>query len=855
MSRRGHITKTNRVTRRALGAGESGTSVAGPSAEPAAGLATGVVPAAWAVALVIWTGVVADLDGPPGRLCGAAIAGVAVAIYARRQQGRSSAGGSLLGLLTFALATGALAVPRIGPWLAASVGIGILWLSGRHRAGNAESPQGRSALVVLTLLVGCHFAVTLFVARSAFAWHVTDAVAGAVSRVAMWLHVAHVSFGSSQLLLPAVGTLLLPVVLMPAWDRRWLKTVLVALAVVFLGLVATAAVGSCLTLHPHRTTVKVLTGTLAFQATALGLWAIVAAATYARLPLSAPSGSTRHGRRRKVALVLGCLLPLGVTASGWHGETARVGTVLVYRDNPGDFRIPDMKTWGKHAAGRFGLLCDYLRSLGYPSAYTAPGQLERDLRAATAIVLPQPTKRLSAEDLRALRMFVARGGGLLYLLDHTNVGRCMLPANDVLAPYGIRPKFDTALPAKTGWWTDLKASGHPTVCGMSGERCEAGWWVGASLNIERGAQPLLVGTRCWSDWGNTRNVKRAYLGNYRIDRRERVGDLVLAASGNTRSSGRVIAFGDTSTPQNLAVAQSWRYLGRTMSWLTARPEWQGWRWARTAGLVAMVIGCLALVVQRARLSIVALLVAGTLAAGLAPEWFRPSFPRALPGRDVVLVYAPALGRYSLESMKEDGLWGTQLAVARAGKLPRIIDTLDPRELAEARFLLMVSPGGSLSGADGALLSDWVMKGGQLTVACAPEDWHSFSRMPIFSGAEVTSHSLGNGQATDIRDGVRYACMAYSLAADESIWRPLLFRLGECFAAMSVRGRGRVTLIADPAFVTCRNTEGEKDGHVENCRWLSSLWYSARTRSGVGGAAVASGMAPKKPPTPPAAPVQ
>lgn len=841
-----------------MGAGESGRAVVQPLAEPAAGLATGVVPAAWAVALVIWTGVVADLHGPPGRLCGAAIVGAAVAIYAREKQGRSSAGGCLLGLLTFALATGALAVPRIGPWLAASVGIGMLWLSGRHRAVTDYSPQGRSALVVLTLLVGCHFAVTLFVARSAFAWHVTDALAVAVSRVAMWLHVAHVSFGPSQLLLPAVGTLLLPVVLIASWNGRWLKTTLLTLAVVLLGLVVTAAIGSHLTLHPQRTMVKVLTGTLPFQATALTLWAIVAVAAYARLPLSAPSGSTRHGRGRKVALVLGCLLPLGVIASGRHGETARVGTVLVYRDNPGDFRVPDMKTWGKHAAGRFGLLCDYVRSLGYPSAYTAPGRLKDDLQNAAAIILPQPTKRLSAEDLRALRMFVARGGGLLYLLDHTNVGRCMLPANDVLAPYGIRPKFDTALPAKTGWWTDLKASGHPTVYGMINERCEAGWWVGASLNIERGAQPLLVGTRCWSDWGSTRNVKRAYLGNYRIDRRERVGDLVLAASGNTRSGGRVIAFGDTSTPQNLAVAQCWRYLGRTMSWLTAGPEWRGWRWIRTAGLVAMVIGCLALVVQKHRPSIVALLVAGTLAAGLAPEWSRPSFPRALPGRDVVLVYAPALGRYSLESMKEDGLWGTLLGVARAGKLPRIIDTLDPRELAEARFLLMVSPGGALSGADGALLSDWVMKGGQLTVACAPEDWYSFSRMPIFSGAQVTSQGLGNGRATDIRGGARYSCMAYSLTADESIWRPLLSRLGECFAAMSVRGRGRVTLIADPAFVTCRNTEGEKEGHVENCRWLASLWYSANARPGVGragGAAIAPGTIPKNSPTPAAMPAQ
>jgi hypothetical protein len=761
----------------------------------------------------------------------------------------------MFGLLAFALAAGALMVPRIGPWLAALAVAAVLWLPGRLRGEMREAPHGDDAPVMLMLLTGWHFSLTLLVARSAMAWHATDAVAGAVSRFALWLRLAHVSFGASQLLLPVVGTLLLPVMLVFSRTRRYLKLSLVTLAAALLGLVVTAAVGSHLTLHPHRTTEKVLTGTLTFQAVALTLWAIAAVSAYTWVLASVPAAFTHNGRRGKIALVLGCLLPLGVIASGWHGEGARVGRVLVYRDNAGDFRAPDMKTWGKHAAGRFGLLCDYLRSLGYPSAYTAPGQLQKDLRAATAIVLPQPTKRLSAEDLRAVRSFVARGGGLLYLLDHTNVGQCMLPANDVLAPYGIRPKFDTALPAKTGWWADLKASDHPTVRGLSDERCEAGWWVGASLDIGHGAQPLLVGTRCWSDWGNMRNVKRAYLGNYKIDQRERVGDLVLAAAGNTRSNGRVIAFGDTSTPQNLAVAQSWGYLGQTMSWLTARPEWRGWQWVRTAGLIAILAGCLGLILQRNQPSAVAILVAVTLATAFAPRGFRPLFPRPLPGREIVLVHAPALARYSLESMKEDGLWGALLAIARAGKLPRLIDTVDPRQLDRARYLLMVSPGAALSAAEGKLLSDWVMNGGQLTLACAPEDWRSFSRMSVFSGAQVTYRSLGNGRATDIGKGVRYACMAYALADDDSIWQPMLFRLNECFGAMSVRGRGRAVLIADPSFVTCRNTEGEKDGHLENCRWLAALYYSPQVRTGVvrtKDAAAVAGTATKKPPIRPAA---
>lgn len=474
-------------------------------------------------------------------------------------------------------------------------------------------------------------------------------------------------------------------------------------------------------------------------------------------------------------------------------------------------------------------MVDYVRAMGYPAAYTGPGRLNKDLAGAAAIIMPQPSKRFAVEDLQAVRSFILRGGGMLYLCDHTNVGGCMTPANELLAPYGIRLNFDTALPAVPGWWADLVARDYPPMQGLNNDRCGFGWWVGASLKLEPEATPLLVGTRCWSDRGNMRNAVRAYLGDYRVNRRERVGDLVLAAAGNTGNTGRVVVFGDTSTPQNVAVAQAWDFVSQTVAWITARQEWRGWVWMRLLGFLAMVVGFVSLRLFSFRPLPLCGLAAFIVAAGLMPHGFAGLQLRASPGREIVPVYAPALGRYSLESMKENGLWGSLMAIERAGKLPRIVDHIDARQLYLSRHILMLSPGAPLPSRDRELLSGWVARGGQLVISCAPDDWHSMSRMSVCSGADVTYHSLGSGPAIDSGGNTRYGCSAYALRIDRSVWTPVLIRLNECFAAVSQRGRGRVVLLADPAFLTCRNTEGEVSAHTENSRWLSGLFHTASVR--------------------------
>lgn len=800
----------------------------------------------WGLAMSLWTDAVADLHGAPARLCGALVVAIVTAHRARSGSGWPVLRSAGLGLVTCAGAALALMLPSIGPWAAACVFALALWLQRRQDVvpGDATRDDGGPGAVLL--LTGVHLALTVGLSRCGPGWLAASGVATAVSHCANALRIAHVDFGPSQLLLGAVGTLLLPVVLLGFQGRHRARSAGIALGVTVLGLLVTAAVGSHVILRHPGLLEKVSTGTVRFQAEVLAVWGLAALWTYGWLRTPAGAGQ-QVGRGR---VVLACLLPLGIVLSGWHGETPRVGRVLVYRDNAGDFHVPTVKTWGKRAAGRFGLLCEYVRAIGYPSEFTGPGKLTKDLPGAVGLIMPQPTKRLSAEDIKALRRFVYLGGGMLYLGDHTNVGRCMEPASEVLAPYGVALKFDTVLPSRSGWWADLVARDHPAVRGLRNERCQSGWWVGASLRVSPLATPLLVGTRCYSDWGNARNSKRAYLGNYRIDRGERVGDLVLAAAGASSGRGRVIVFGDTSSPQNLAASQAWEFLSSMLAWLTSRPEWPGWAWVRVVGLVCMVTGCVGLALVVGRPLVLACVVLAALVLCLAPRGFTPVQLLSRSGRETVLVHMPPLSRSSLELMREDGPWGTLLSIARGGKLPHTVVDLRQWDLSRARHLVMLAPGSPLTRRERDMLSRWVTGGGQLVLSCGPEDWASVRRMPILSGAQVTFRSLGAGVAKDTSGQTRYACNAYGLEVDPALWRPILTRLGECFAATSARGRGRVTLIADPAFLHCRNTEGEDMGHIENCRWLTAL-FSSRPPGRAGKAGMsASGAAKGKTPTRP-----
>ena len=164
-------------------------------------------------------------------------------------------------------------------------------------------------------------------------------------------------------------------------------------------------------------------------------------------------------------------------------------------------------------------------------------------------------KDLGERERRTILDFVARGGSLLVLGDHTDVFGLMKGFNSLLGPLGIRFRFDSAYKARETWRGCQAAAPDAIAWGWDNEN--PGVAVGASLELSGSARPLLVGRYGFSDIGIRENVMGSFLGNYHYDKGERLGDVVLVAT-TTYGRGRVVVWGDTSAFQGVSSNYSQR---------------------------------------------------------------------------------------------------------------------------------------------------------------------------------------------------------------------------------------------------------------------------------------------------------
>jgi hypothetical protein len=211
--------------------------------------------------------------------------------------------------------------------------------------------------------------------------------------------------------------------------------------------------------------------------------------------------------------------------------------------------------------------------------------------------------------------FIARGGSLLVLGDHTDVFGLMRGFNSLLEPLGIKFRFDSAYKARETWRGCQAAAPDAVAWGWDDQN--PGVAVGASLEFSGSARPLLVGHYGFSDNGVRENAIGSHLGNYHHDPGERLGDVVLVAT-TTYGRGRVVVWGDTSAFQGVSSYYS-AVVGPMLAWLSRPTAWTERPAVRaTAALgLLVVIAWLWIVRGGARESAV---IAVGLLVGLAVPW-------------------------------------------------------------------------------------------------------------------------------------------------------------------------------------------------------------------------------------------
>ena len=198
---------------------------------------------------------------------------------------------------------------------------------------------------------------------------------------------------------------------------------------------------------------------------------------------------------RRNALVAACLAATsaGVCLVGTAAIGSPEGRSIVVDNRGGlDWERPVFGRFGIFNGGMFGLLPVYCRADGFKFEVIEKDKIAAaDLKKAQILVLINSPKEWKGEERQNVLDFVARGGSLLVLGDHTDVFGLMRGFNSLLGPLGIKFRFDSAYKAR-GTWRGCQAAAPDAVAwGWDDEN--PGVAVGASLELSGNARPLLVG--------------------------------------------------------------------------------------------------------------------------------------------------------------------------------------------------------------------------------------------------------------------------------------------------------------------------------------------------------------------------
>ncbi|HVP56551.1 MAG TPA: hypothetical protein VMU02_00525, partial [bacterium] len=310
--------------------------------------------------------------------------------------------------------------------------IGLLWLSEGHAITPAADGADASLAVVHLSAVGFAIALAAY-GRSASVWF-------GLERVVRALSIRHLGLAA-----PATGAWIsgLPV---------WLFG-LIALGVAAalqganwrclicgLGLVAGAAATRAMC---AISAVNGPAGIAASQIASVALVAFLLAVASAAGRGAVPERGRRHASRQilgiSLALTIAALAVAGLPLSGGHRPPPDrpKSSFLIYPYGLLDWRVPDFERVGLVNAGMFGLFLRLLERDASTSGGEVTMATDRispgDLLDVGIIVFINPVKELDDREIRAVERFVAAGGGLLVLGDHTNIGGSMRPLNSVLS--------------------------------------------------------------------------------------------------------------------------------------------------------------------------------------------------------------------------------------------------------------------------------------------------------------------------------------------------------------------------------------------------------------------------------------
>ncbi|MBK9119111.1 MAG: hypothetical protein IPM18_05855 [Phycisphaerales bacterium] len=522
--------------------------------------------------------------------------------------------------------------------------------------------------------------------------------------------------------------------------------------------------------------------------------------------------------------------------------------ILFYQgaaENLRAFNEPSFEALGLMSAGMFGQLPHYLRSVGFVAEVTAEGEplTPERLGQVAVLVIINPDERFENDAWRAIWEFVAAGGGLLVLGDHTDIGGSLDPLNHLLAPVDIRFRFDSAFTA-TQWAYACEYFPHPLVRGLDHANEKLQHSTGASLEIGPRVRPVVNARWSFSDLGNRARPEDAFLGDYRYQLREQLSDLVIVAEAGY-GRGRVLVFGDTSAFQNIALPHSADMLVRAFRTLTdgAPPA----MWYGQGGAVLLLIAFSTLASRGARGSLglrpaVAVLVPLAGLAWAAPQLTQPA-PAPLSGpRPIAYLDAAHANRFSLGAWTDRSVGGLLLNLARNQYLPRVLHRGDSLAdaLAQAELLVVIAPTRPYLPEELAQVRMFLERGGLLMLTVGFEEKAGAEGLLGLLELDIAGLPLGPVPIEEPGDPIAKLREAMQRPHFREAWpvvtrgAPLevLHQVG-AFDVLVFRavGRGGALVVGDSYFLHDKILEAEKAYWPGNIQLLRDLFEQFRAQRG------------------------
>jgi len=437
----------------------------------------------------------------------------------------------------------------------------------------------------------------------------------------------------------------------------------------------------------------------------------------------------------------------------YYTVTPKDTNVAIYTANMfGDMKKPEYGWYGMHSNGMFGCLPDYLNAMGYNVTIINKNISTYPIEKLDILILINPNNSFSKHDYDTIWSFVRRGGSLLVLGDHTDLAGIQKPLNQILTPVNIRFRFDSALGLDLRWTDCTMFISNPLICdGINKDAL--GISVGASLDIEPPAFPILIGRYAFSDHGNYLNSENANLGDYEYNSGEELGDIILVA-GAFYGSGRVIVFGDTSSFQNLALPSNHDFIQNIFAWLGNKEGGTVFHIKITVGLLLIFANLVLLFVfkNKTLFYIISLLLCLALILTTIINPIVIAGATSIKG-NIAYIDASHGERFSIEGFTSSSLTGFFKNLLRNNYLPIIFKEFSPQELSKSNIFVMVSPTVKFTDEEVNQLKDFMWKGGVVIISCGYQN--SGCIKPLLDEMGLTIQNVPLGPVPYINQNPEY----------------------------------------------------------------------------------------------------